>query len=48
MPDYREKLKKLQAQMESSMKGFYKVESRGVFELDARFSAEIEKEAIKK
>lgn len=47
MPDYWEKLKKLQMQMERPMKGFYKGEPRGVFELDARFSAEIEKEAIK-
>ena len=40
LPKYWEKLKHLQAQLERPMKGFYKGQPRGVFELDERFARE--------
>ena len=40
LPEYWEKLKHLQAQLERPMKGFYKGQPRGVFELDERFARE--------
>lgn len=40
LPEYWEKLKHLQAQLERPMKGFYKDQPRGVFELDERFARE--------
>ena len=40
LPEYWEKLKNLQAQLERPMKGFYKGQPRGVFELDKRFARE--------
>lgn len=40
LPEYWEKLKHLQAQLERPMKGFYKGQPRGVFELDERFVRE--------
>ena len=43
LPDYWERLKNLQSQIERPMKGYYRGNPVGVFELDERFS----KEAIK-
>lgn len=40
LPEYWEKLKYLQSQLECPMKGFYKGQPRGVFELDERFARE--------
>lgn len=40
LPEYWEKLKHLQAQLERPMKGFYKGQPCGVFELDERFARE--------
>ena len=42
LPEYWERLKHLQAHLERPMKGFYKGQPRGVFELDERFAREDE------
>lgn len=40
LPFYWDKLKKLQSRLERPMKGFYKGQPRGVFELEKRFTDE--------
>lgn len=45
LPDYWQKLKYLQFCQSRPMKGFYKGEPRGIYELEKRFAAEITKEA---
>ena len=44
LPDYWQKLKYLQYVQERPMKGFYKGQPRGVFELEKRFEEEFAKE----
>jgi len=43
LPEYWEKLKALQSQMSRPIKGFYKNHPKGIFELEDRFSKEINK-----
>lgn len=45
LPDYWQKLKYLQFCQSRPMKGFYKGEPRGIYELEKRFAAEIAREA---
>lgn len=42
LPEYWDKLKDLQTKIDRPMKGFYKGEPRGVFELERRFTEEVE------
>ena len=42
LPEYWERLKELQRKIDRPMKGFYKGQPRGVFELDERFAREDE------
>lgn len=45
LPEYWERLKDLQRKIDRPMKGYYKGQPRGVFELEQRFRAELEQEA---
>lgn len=45
LPEYWERLKDLQRKIDRPMKGYYKGQPRGVFELEQRFRAELEREA---
>lgn len=45
LPKYWERLKDLQRKIDRPMKGYYKGQPRGVFELEQRFRAELEREA---
>lgn len=45
LPEYWERLKDLQRKIDRPMKGYYKGQPRGVFELEQRFRAEAEREA---
>jgi predicted RNA-binding protein len=42
LPAYWEKLRQLQAKTARPMKGYYKDEPKGVFEMEERFKREIE------
>lgn len=45
LPEYWERLKDLQRKIDRPMKGYYKGQPRGVFELEQRFRTELEREA---
>ena len=45
LPEYWERLKDLQRKIDRPMKGYYKGQPRGVFELEQRFRVELEQEA---